>query len=524
MPSRCPFLVLLCLSAPPLAAQDPAARLADLALLAAYAPGRTAPTDAAVLAAEQALAKAMPRLVRDGGACAQELQRLAAERAAALVPTRQQPVRAGDPLRRTLVRFDNERTLTTDPEHSAPHPAAAAFPGSVPDGAVAVTRSVTIDLAVPGRHSTGLYAAPGALVRCRFDGEVPKGLRVRLGAHSDNIDRRGTWPRMPRISRTFDASGPELAAANAFGGLVYVEVPKDRTGSLRVEIAGAVEAPWFQLGTTEPAAWRERLRALPGPWAELGTDKVVLTVPAAAIRALDDPTAVLQFWDRVLDGAADLAGRPRERERAERYVADLEISAGAMHSGYPIMTHLDAAADMVDLARMQNGPWGLFHELGHNHQNRDWTFAGTGEVTVNLFSLYLCETLCGKPWHAAWGGNLGRSKQRLPKVLAEGRLPWGGDGDGKADLSLRLLMYSQLQQQFGWDAFQQCFAAYRALPAAERPQDEADKRDQWLVRFSRTVGRDLGGFFVAWGVPTSDAARASLADLPAWMPADWPDK
>ena len=267
---------------------------------------------------------------------------------------------------------------------------------------------------------------------------------------------------------------------------------------------------------------RARIRNLPGPWAELGTPKVVLTVPSAAIRDLDDPAALLQFWDRVLDGAADLAARPRERQRAERYVADLEISAGAMHSGYPIMTHLDSAADMVSLERMQKGQWGLFHELGHNHQNRDWTFAGTGEVTVNLFSLYLCETLCGKPWHAAWGGNVGRSKQRLPKVLAESKAPWGGDGDGKADLSLRLLMYSQLQQQFGWDAFTRCFAAYRALPAAERPRDEDGKRDQWLVRFSRTVGKDLGGFFTTWGVPTSDAARASLSDLPAWMPADWP--
>jgi len=42
------------------------------------------------------------------------------------------------------------------------------------------------------------------------------------------------------------------------------------------------------------------------------------------------------------------------------------------------------------------------------------------------------------------------------------------------------------------------------------------------VRFSRTVGHDLGGFFAAWGVPTSEDARASLVDLPAWMPSDWP--
>ncbi len=51
------------------------------------------------------------------------------------------------------------------------------------------------------------------------------------------------------------------------------------------------------------------------------------------------------------------------------------------------MTHLDAAPRMVDLATLlSKGEWGLFHELGHNHQSAAWTFDGTGEVTVNLFS------------------------------------------------------------------------------------------------------------------------------------------
>jgi hypothetical protein len=39
-----------------------------------------------------------------------------------------------------------------------------------------------------------------------------------------------------------------------------------------------------------------------------------------------------------------------------------------------------------------------------------------------------------------------------------------------------------------------------------------------MVRFSRQVRRNLGPFFLAWGIPVSSAARASIADLPAWMP------
>ena len=42
------------------------------------------------------------------------------------------------------------------------------------------------------------------------------------------------------------------------------------------------------------------------------------------------------------------------------------------------------------------------------------------------------------------------------------------------------------------------------------------------ARVSRAVGKDLGPFFDAWGVPTSHAARDSIKDLPRWMPENFP--
>jgi hypothetical protein len=49
-----------------------------------------------------------------------------------------------------------------------------------------------------------------------------------------------------------------------------------------------------------------------------------------------------------------------------------------------------------------------------------------------------------------------------------------------------------------------------------------EKHEQWMVRMSRATGRNLGPFFERWGVPTGEAARASIADLPEWMPAGMP--
>jgi hypothetical protein len=185
------------------------------------------------------------------------------------------------------------------------------------------------------------------------------------------------------------------------------------------------------------------------------------------------------------------------------------------------MTHLDAAESMASKERLLTGTWGLFHEMGHNHQSGDWTFAGTGEVTCNLFSLYVCETVCRLkgPGHPAVSMGVARD-ETFRKYAATGPdfKKW------QADPFMALTMYVQLREGFGWDAYRKVFDEYRKLPEAERPKNDDEKRDQWMVRFSRTVNRNLGTFFQAWGVPTSESARKSIAGLPAWMPEGFPPK
>ena len=75
----------------------------------------------------------------------------------------------------------------------------------------------------------------------------------------------------------------------------------------------------------------------------------------------------------------------------------MQISAGYMHSGYPIMIPIDDSIKIgLDERRSaREGAWGLFHELGHNHQSGDWTFDGTGEVTNNLIVLYVFDKVLG---------------------------------------------------------------------------------------------------------------------------------
>lgn len=436
------------------------------------------------------------------------------------LPTPEHPLGNDEPLARLALTLQLEDLRRTPPEQVRAHPAAAAFPYAVAADAPRVTRSVEINTAVADWHSTGLYAAAGETIRVRTPpAAVGKGLRVRIGAHSDSLWHLDAWARAPEITTETPLEAATTPAANAFGGLIYIVAPPNANlGTVRVEIGGAVEAPHYVLGRTELRQWRDKLRAAPAPWAELESKKIIVTVPSTVVRALDDPEGLMRFWDSVLDSMADLGGEPRARKRPERIVADAQISAGYMHAGYPIMTHLDVIEHLVDVKRLREGDsWGFFHEIGHNHQREEWTFEGTGEVTNNLFCLYAFHRVCGRTegLHPALAKDQ-RQKRRAAHLARPDFKKWQNDP------FLALELYLQLQEAFGWEPFQKVFAEYRALSAAQKPKSDADKRDQWMTRFSQAVGKNLGPFFEAWGVPTSAAARASIAHLPPWAPANFP--
>ena len=438
-------------------------------------------------------------------------------------PSAEQPVGQADVIARLAATLFVLEQSRTPPESVRAHPMAADFPGPVPDDAPRITRSFTVDTAVPRWHSTGLYTAPGELVTVTVPTEVAAtgGFHVRVGAHSDRIWHRSEWTRMPEISRRFLISATETLVANAFGGLIYVEVPAEADlGSVAIKIEGAVAAPLFVLGETDLNAWREEIRHAPAPWAEIAGRNMIVTTDADEVRGLDNPAAVAEAWDRVLDLSAELAAWPSPaRSSPERFVVDQQISVGYMHAGYPLMAHLDQQANLVNTEHLRSEcNWGFYHKVGHNHQVADWTFDGTVEVTVNLFTLYVYEFLCGIPVAENERGSAAFRAKQMSRYDFDNPdfEQW------KREPFLALVMYEQLQQAFGWDAFRQVFATYRSLPEAERPKSDDEKRDQWMVRFSRQIGRNLGPFFEAWGVPTSQEARDSIADLPVWLPPDFP--
>ena len=341
---------------------------------------------------------------------------------------------------------------------------------------------------------------------------------MRIGAHTDTLWHKDEWRRWPEISSHLRlAPKGEQRLTSPFGGLVYLIPGNGSSADARFTLHGAIEAPLFD--ATDPAsvaAWPRARKRARAPWAELVTDGVVISVPAPSLTHLEDPAELAAYWTAAMACYPELLGEPlHPRERPERLVEDVQISAGWMHSGYPVMAHgadtpeHSAATDLATLRTA--GDWGFFHEFGHNAQDPRWTFDGTGEVTCNLFSLYLGERMAGiEPWQNPW---LENQKAKLAPHLTAGA-PFDA---WKRDPGLALLLFALVQRDFGWAPYQEALASY--TPDV-RMADDLAERDGWLLRLSRATERDLGPYFQAMGVPTSAEARAEVAHFEPWLPPE----
>ncbi len=437
-------------------------------------------------------------------------------------PTPSRPLARTDSLSRLAIhdwyrRYRPKHDASFDEEDilKNPAPGALEFPGVSPGPRGVSLRPIHLDPQEVGWISAGLYLQPGTELQLGVSNGLLHDWTLRIGSHSDQLWHKDSWRRLPQVQVSFSGLSDGMGYSSPFGGLIYFEAGAE---------AQAVEAFIYlpipvldNFGDPNFTKWEAHPNGFLNPWVDLHGEHIILTLPREGVESAQELKAAIQYWDQVMVSHCRLAGTPLPLRR-ERVVADVQISAGYMHAGYPIMVGLDVAvprgdrpAVLLDVEELrEKGNWGMFHELGHNRQKPEWTFAGTGEVTCNLFTLYTMESMVGiEPWKHPW---LEAQKDKARRYLAgEGRFEqW------QSDPGLALVMYAQIQREFGWKPFQEVFAAYAALPTAQKPHSEDDKRDQWLMRMSNATGRDLGPFFKLWKVPVSGRALAAIADLPDW--------
>lgn len=171
----------------------------------------------------------------------------------------------------------------------------------------------------------------------------------------------------------------------------------------------------------------------------------------------------------------------------------------------------------------KEGAWGLFHELGHNRQRSWWSkyilftynfkqnnfliiaFDGTGEVTVNIFTLYTMDTICHlQSWIHSW---LNDQIPGTKKYIENG----SNYNEWKEQPGVALFIYAQLIREYGWDNYKAVFRSYeKNQPKLNSNQD---KIDHWIITFSQQVQHNLVPLFKFWGFPISQSVIDKLSDL-----------
>ena len=370
--------------------------------------------------------------------------------------------------------------------------AAAVYPGVPGKTSRRTTREVQVDLSVPRWHGTGLFAAAGEPLTVTLpDGAERLGLRVRVGTTECRNMALSEWRRSPVVDVEVPLSKRTVSFSSPFGGLVYIVVRSPSKGTVNVKVGPACPAPWFVEGRDTPETWAAQLRDSPAPFVELQNDHIVITAPYENAGKLADPRPLLQVWRKILDNDARLCGISPVRPCPERICIDVQLCMGYMHSGYPIMMPSVCASHLLSEPTIREGKednvWGFFHEMGHNHQHPDWTFEGTTEVTVNFFSLYNMQKICGR--------SIRENEKIGTTEMARKVREWNAAGRPVrawyADPFLALDFFARLIEKYGWASFEKLFAEYAALPPDERPKTDLEKRKQWCSRLSRIVGEDL---------------------------------
>ena len=217
----------------------------------------------------------------------------------------------------------------------------------------------------------------------------------------------------------------------------------------------------------------------------------------------------MNWWDRALEMEHELYGF-EPWPRVERAVFDVQISVGWMHSGYPFMAHDLSVPDVVNYTHMsENGDWGMFHELGHNHQWMPSTLPGTTETSCNFASVYLMEDLVGVEGHGAVDPEQRRNRMES----------YFSDGSNISNWSVwtALDTYLIIKEEWGWNPITEALSVYYNLSPAEVPSTEEEEFNTWVLHLSNSTGYNLAPYHAAWGFPLNENTYSALEHLPIWV-------
>jgi Peptidase M60, enhancin and enhancin-like/N-terminal domain of M60-like peptidases len=381
-------------------------------------------------------------------------------------------------------------------------------------------------------QSTGIYVKEGDVLVIQVADFSPQN---QLAAH---IGFRPLWGDRNKSQETKLASGKNTLKAQESGLLYFIysnpQSLQNNSQTLQVTVTGGSDSPLFVLGKGDFPKWHAEVRRRKDiQYVELLSERVIITLPVKDYlkNPIRDPQKSFDVIHRVLAIQDQLAGfddsSPLHTLSRHRYHFLVDEMNQEGDGFYMYATHFhvglipEAVADLTDPDRLKK-QWGIWHEIGHTHQQTPWTWSDIEEVSVNIMSLKVQEDF-------GWPSRLndteyaenGRRNTLSTYALAKQYLSRKNRNfSDLKDPFIKLVMFDQLRQAYGWGFFTRLFKAFRErYPTAESREaadnmTDAEKVSAFIFMSSQTAQTNLLPFFQRWGLQADRITQQRIQDSP----------
>ncbi|MFV0605610.1 MAG: M60 family metallopeptidase [Niabella sp.] len=367
----------------------------------------------------------------------------------------------------------------------------------------------------------GFYLPAGATVKINvqpiYGSRLPK---LLIGTYSRGYTTDDPfWQKSPHLTNVQLMAG-ENSITNPSGvdALLYLRYNDDAANSKsRISFqSGMRPVPFFKKGKTTRQQWLAMLDSLnDAPDVQLLGEKVIIVTSLANARKYksEDQQQLLTLADSVVIMENEINGfdgnDALDQPGSHRYLlvqhANLDYYFYAFH--YRTAYASGSIDNILVPNKIRTNGWGVYHEIGHMYQ-QTWKWGALGEVTNNIYSLYVQRKLGGASrllQDNQWG--------KAATYLALHDSVRNFNDDAKIGVFVRLCMFRQLELAFG-DAYEVAFhKQYRKDKPGISFSGDASKMKYFMLTACMVSGKNLSDFFKKWGMPVSSSVYTEIAAL-----------
>lgn len=378
---------------------------------------------------------------------------------------------------------------------------------------------------------SGLYVKKGEKITFEV-AELDSDYRL-----SSMIGFKPMWGNRNKTQENELVEGVNSVTATQDGILSFIFVKK--TGydfepvTVDVKVRGGKAFPLYQIGQTEDEDWDNDLETMTdAPFVQLVSDKALVTLPYRdyLTSPIEDVEASFETIHKVIDWEEELAGfdgsSPENVVTNNRvnYLIDIYVTPEDAKKFYMYASSYFIgmkSSNFTELTEKLDKEWGIWHETGHTHQQRSWTFGAVTEISVNIFSLYVQEKF-GQP--SRLNTKMGGDKM---KPFDSARLYLDNPNKdflviNKADYSeffSKLVMFHQLKAVYGWNVYKNLHKHFRKQPYVYDPKEtDQDKANKFVYAMCVMTKNNLIPFFDKWGLEVDSATEGKINALKLQLP------